>query len=217
MDQSLFHLINVTWTSPVLDLPMATLSSWDFWWPIAVVAGLLAFVLGGFRARVAIVCIGLAVGFTDGIVIRTLKGVVERPRPYQVLDGVRILDLQKAKPRLRALALAQPVKLEISEPSIQPVTGRAFPSGHAANNFALAVVLAVFYRRWGWLYFIPACLVAYSRVYVGSHYPVDVGVAALVGSACAFLVLALLEGIWRQLAPRAFPRLAERHPSLIAS
>ncbi len=215
MDQSLFHLINVTWTSPWLDLPMAAISSWDAWWPIAVVAGLLTLVLGGFRGRATVVCIGLVVGFTDGIVVDTLKDLIERPRPYQVLDGVRILDLQKAKPRLRALA--KPVKLEISEPSIYPVTGNAFPSGHASNNFALAVVLAVFYRRWGWLYLIPACLVAYSRVYVGSHYPSDILVAAVVGASCAFLVLGLLEAAWRHLAPQWFPDFAARHPSLIDS
>ncbi len=214
MDQSLFHLINVTWTSPVLDLPMATISSWDFWWPLAVLAGLWALIFGGFHGRALVICIGLVIGLTDGIVVDTLKDTIERPRPYQVLDGVRILDLQKAKPRL--LALAKPVKLEISEPSIYPVTGNAFPSGHAANNFALAVVLAVFYRRWGWLYFIPACLVAYSRVYVGSHYPSDIVVAAIIGAACAFLGLALLEAAWRRFAPRAFPTLASRHPSLIA-
>ncbi len=215
MDQSLFHLINVTWTSPLVDLPMATISSWDFWWPLAVIGGLLALIFGGFHGRAAVVCIGLVVGFTDGIVVDTLKDTIQRPRPYQVLDGVRILDLQKAKPRL--LALAKPVKVEISEPSIYPVTGNAFPSGHASNNFALAVVIAVFYRRWGWLYFIPACLVAYSRVYVGSHYPSDILVAAILGAACALLVLALLEGAWRQLAPRWLPNVATRHPSLLTA
>ncbi len=214
MDQSLFHLVNSTWAHPALDLPMAAISSWDFWWPIAVLACLFAVIFGGFRGRAFVVCIGLVIGFTDGLVVRTLKNTIERPRPYQVLDGVRILDLQKAKPRL--LALAKPVKIEISEPSIQPVTGNAFPSGHAANNFALATVLAVFYRRWGWLYFLPATLVAFSRVYVGSHYPSDILVAAIIGAGCGCLVLALLETIWRRLAPRVASTLAARHPSLLA-
>jgi hypothetical protein len=32
------------------------------------------------------------------------------------------------------------------------VTGRSFPSGHAANNMAVATVLILFYRRKGWFY-----------------------------------------------------------------
>ncbi len=194
---------------------MAALSSWDFWWPIALVAGIAVFIFGGFRGRAAVVCVGLAVGVTDGIVVDAIKGLVARPRPHQVLPGVRILDLQKATPRLLALGL--PVKVEYSRPSIEPVKGIAFPSGHASNNFALAVVIAVFYRRWGWLYFIPAILISYSRIYVGSHYPSDTIVAMFTGAGVAFLVLAAAEALWRKFAPRVAPALAAAHPSLVAS
>ncbi len=199
----------------MLDMPMAALSSWDFWWPIAVIVGLLVFIFGGFHGRAAVVCLGLAVGMTDGVIVDSIKGLVGRPRPYQVLDGVRMLDLQKASPRL--LALAQPVKEEMSLPSIYPVEGIAFPSGHASNNFALATVIAVFYRRWGWLYYFMAFLVSYSRVYVGSHYPSDTIVAALLGSGVALLVIAAAEALWRTVAPRVVPRLAAAHPSLLGS
>ncbi len=214
MDQTLFTLINQSWTLPGLDLPMAAISSWDFWWPLAVIAGLCALVFGGFHGRAALVCIGLVIGFTDAIVVDTIKDIVQRPRPYQVLDGVRVLDLQRATPRI--MALGKPVKIKISEPSILPISGNAFPSGHAANNFALAASLLIFFRRWGWLYLIPATLVAYSRVYVGSHYPSDILVASILGAGCAFLVIALLESAWRHLGPRHAPRLYRAHPSLIA-
>lgn len=213
MDQSLFFLINGRWTHPALDLPMAALSSWDFWWPFVVLAGLLLAGFGGFRGRAAVVCAALAVGLTDGVVVDTIKNAVARPRPNQVLDGVRIVDLQKARPRL--LALFQPAKVEYSRPQIQPVTGISFPSGHASNNFAVAVVLAVFYRRWGWLYFIPASLIAYSRIYVGAHYPSDTIVAVIVGAGIACLVLAVCEMLWRRFSGRIAPRLRARHPSLI--
>ncbi|MGC1479606.1 MAG: phosphatase PAP2 family protein [Chthoniobacterales bacterium] len=214
MDQSLFTQINQHWTHPALDHFMAAISSWDLFWPLAVIAGLVALIFGGFHGRAALVCVGLVIGLTDALVVDTMKDIVQRPRPYQVLDGVRILDLQKAKPRIKALA--EPVKLEISEPSILPVAGNSFPSGHAANNFALATALAIFFRR-GWLFFIPATLVAYSRVYVGSHYPSDILVASILGVGCALLALALLEAAWRELAPRWIPRIASHHPSLLES
>ncbi len=214
MDQRIFFLINGHWAHPALDLPMAALSSWDFWWPLAVLGGLLLFLFGGFRGRATLVCIGLAVGLTDGVIVDAIKGAVGRPRPHQVLEGVRIVDLQKATPRL--LALGKPAKVEYSMPSIQPLRGISFPSGHASNNFALAVVLAVFYRRWGWLYFIPAALIAYSRIYTGSHYPLDTIVAMILGAAIACLVLAAAETLWRRYAGRIVPRWFAAHPSLLA-
>lgn len=213
MDQSLFFLINGRGASPALDLPMAVLSSWSFWWPIALVAGLLLLIFGGFRGRACLLCVGIAVGLSDGVVSRTLKKTVARPRPNQVLEGVRIVDLQKTRPR--QLAIFKAAKIEYSKPSIQPVRGVSFPSSHASNNFALAVVLALFYRRWGWLYFLPAALIAYSRVYVGSHYPSDTVVAIAIGSGLACLVVAVAEALWRRLAPRVAPRLARDHPSLL--
>jgi undecaprenyl-diphosphatase len=214
MDNSLFFLINGHWTHPMLDLPMAAMSSWAFWWPFVALAGALLFCFGGFHGRAAVVCAALAVGMTDGVVVDTLKNIVARPRPNQVLEGVRIVDLQKATPRL--LAVFQPPKVEYSRPQIQPVTGISFPSGHASNNFAVAVVIAVFYRRRGWLYFIPATLISYSRIYVGSHYPSDILVAMIVGAGVACLVLAACETLWRRFAGRIVPKLSAAHPSLLA-
>ena len=193
---------------------MAVLSSWAFWGPFVALAGVLLACFGGFRGRAAVVCAALAVGMTDGVIVDAIKSGVGRPRPNQVLDGVRMVDLQKAKPRL--LALFKPAKIEYSRPSIQPVRGISFPSGHASNNFAVAVVLTVFYRRWGWLYFVPATLISYSRIYVGSHYPSDTIVAMILGAGIACVVLAACEALWRRFAGRVAPRLFATHASLLA-
>lgn len=59
-----------------------------------------------------------------------------------------------------------------------------FFSGHATNHFALAVFLSLLFRNkiltislivW-------ASFIAYSRVYIGVHYPLDILTGALVGS-----------------------------------
>lgn len=214
MDQAALYLINHTWASPWLDLVMAVASSWDFWWPFLLAGGLVVLIFGGWHARRMVLLAGIAVGVTDGVVVDSIKGMVSRPRPHEVLAGVRTLDLAKAKPRL--LALGKPLREEYSQRGIQASRGNSFPSGHAANNFALATVVAVFYRRWGWLAFLPASLVAYSRIYVGSHWPLDVLVSCFLGAGISTLVMAAAETCWRRWGRRLLPDLHAKHPSLIA-
>ncbi|MDB5188533.1 MAG: phosphatase family protein [Candidatus Nomurabacteria bacterium] len=57
----------------------------------------------------------------------------------------------------------------------------SFPSGHATFTMALAVVVYANHRRLGTLLFAFAFVVGLSRVYVGVHYPIDVGVGFLIG------------------------------------
>ena len=156
---------------------------------------------------------GLSVGLTDAVVVDSLKHIVGRLRPHEELVGARTLDLAKAKPRL--LALAKPLKEEYSHPGIRPPRGNSFPSGHSANTFALATVVSVFYRRRGWLAFLPASVVAYSRIYVGSHWPLDVLVSCFLGAGLALSVIAGLGAAWRNWGGRWFPSWHAAHPSLL--
>ncbi len=57
---------------------------------------------------------------------------------------------------------------------------RSFPSGHANTAFCAACVLAFFLGGGYWLAFGAAFLVAYSRVYVGAHFPLDTVAGALL-------------------------------------
>jgi undecaprenyl-diphosphatase len=94
--------------------------------------------------------------------------------------------------------------------------GRSFPSNHAANTASAAMLAAIFYRRRGWLAFIPALLVAYSRVYTGVHWPSDVLAGFCLGCGVALLSLLLAEWLWRSLGKRLAPDLAVRFPSLLS-
>src|SRR4029434_2610220 len=96
---------------------------------------------------------------------------------------------------------------------IKPPRGRSFPSGHAANNFAMAAVCAAFFRRWGWLLFLPAFLVSYSRVYVGSHWPLDVVVSCLLGVGVGLLAVVAIEAFWRRWGGRWIPPLHAKYPA----
>ena len=82
--------------------------------------------------------------------------------------------------------------------------------------FCFATVLAVFYRWRGALFFIPATLVALSRVATGSHWPSDILLSAAGSVVVTLILLALYNRLWRTLAPRLVPTLAARHPRLIA-
>ncbi len=192
---------------------MATVSSWDFWWPMAVIGGLAILIFGGWRARTFLVVAGISIGVTDGLVVDSMKNLIGRPRPHEVLEGVRVLDLANAKPRI--LAVGMPLKEHYSEARVHPQDGNSFPSGHAANNFALATVVTVYFRRWGWLAFLPASLVSYSRIYVGSHWPLDVVVSCLIGAGISLIVMALLEWSWKTCGSKFLPRVWNRHPRLI--
>lgn len=213
MDRQLFTLVNHDWASASLDLLMAAMSSFDLWLPFLILAGLVTLGLGGFKARAFIVCALLVVAVSDGIVSNSLKKAVNRPRPNQSETGVRIVTLRKAHPQL--LALLQPPLIKASKPDTEPTPGRSFPSSHIMNNFAVAMTLALFYRRFGWLAFSPAALVAYSRIYVGSHWPSDAIISGLLGVGVALLILPVFELLWRTVSPRIAPALHTAHPSLL--
>lgn len=92
-----------------------------------------------------------------------LKAAIARPRPAEVVSGVRLLG-------------AAPGNFGL-------------PSAHAVRSFAAAGVLATYFRRQRWALWLLASLIALSRVAVGAHYPLDVLAGAVVGGAVAWGIL----------------------------
>jgi undecaprenyl-diphosphatase len=70
----------------------------------------------------------------------------------------------------------------------------SFPSGHAATSFACAALLAWLTPLPKAALFVLAALIAFSRVYVGVHYPLDVLGGALLGLAVATALRLLATG-----------------------
>jgi undecaprenyl-diphosphatase len=67
----------------------------------------------------------------------------------------------------------------------------SFPSDHATGAFALAFGIWLYDRTIGTVMLVLATIVAFSRVYVGTHYPGDVVGGALIGIAAAWLLYRL--------------------------
>lgn len=163
LDTRLFVLLNREWTSPFLDVVMPYLTDFDHWRLPLIVVLLFALARGKTEARVGILFAILAVALTDQVCSSAVKPLFERPRPFRALEDVR---------------------------QLVGAHDFSFPSSHAANTFAAGVFLALRFARFRWILVLPT-LVAYSRVYVGVHYPLDVLAGALLGGSIGAAFAAL--------------------------
>jgi undecaprenyl-diphosphatase len=213
VDQTIFHLINEQWTSPAIDLFMAALSDSEIWKPLLLPIALGALFFGGFKARAFVVCLLMSLLIAEGIT-SILKSAIDRHRPKQV-QSVRMVELQRTRPKF--MTLFKKPTIRFSNLSDRNRSGPSFPSGHMTNNTITAVYLTFFYRRRGWLYWIVAAAVGYSRIYLGAHWPSDVIATLFLASGEALLLLGLFELIWKTAARKWAPNLYASHPSLIGN
>ena len=87
--------------------------------------------------------------------------------------------------------------------------GFSFPSGHTTSSFACATVIAVMStsRRAGVAAVCFAVLVAFSRLYLGVHWPTDILGGIVIGVLSGLLVT----WVWRAFLGEAVVSFVERH------
>lgn len=192
---------------------MAAVSDVEIWRPVIIVAVLYALIFGGFKGRAFVLCAALTLAVSEQIAVGTMKSAVGRKRPKQV-EPVRMVQLQKANPKF--LTLFKTPRIYRSDMRDREKPGASFPSAHVANNTIIGILCALFFRPWGALYFIFTAAVAWSRIYLGAHWPGDVFASIFMGTGITLLMLALLESLWRRFAPEWKPALYARHPSLLS-
>jgi undecaprenyl-diphosphatase len=211
MDEKLFHLINEQWTNSVLDLFMPVISYSEIWTPFFLVVAIALLIFGGFRGRAFVFCTALVLGLSNAAV-DPLKHAIGRSRPKQV-QTVRMIELQKTRPTI--LTIFKKPLVRLSTVAERARSGASFPSGHTNNNTVIAICGTIFYRRRGKSYWIIAAAVAYSRIYLGAHWPSDVVATFFLAAGETLLILAFCELIWQKLISPRLPEIAARHPRLI--
>lgn len=171
LDKIIFSFINQGLSNQIFDLTMPVITDWDK----AILGRLLiistvTFLLwkGNPKKRMLVPLLFLTILITDQINSSVLKLMIARPRPCHVVDGAHIIE------NIRLL--------------ISCGSGFSFPSSHAANSFAAATLLSIYYQKLSWLFILLAAIVGFSRIYVGVHFPLDVIGGSVVGIICSLIL-----------------------------
>lgn len=119
----------------------------------------------------------LAVAFLCDVVLTNgiLKPLVNRPRPFTVVEGMQLL--------------------------IRTPHDASFPSGHTAMGFAMVSALYSL-KKWksATVALVLASLIAISRLYLYVHYPTDILGGIIVGSLSGVLAYFLTKKYTRRIA-----------------
>ncbi len=139
--------------------------------------------------RNTIVCAVIAATLS-GVCVAVLKKQINRPRPtvYFQKHPYVVKELESAPDDFPSEALYDTISVHLVGRSLKY---NSFPSGHSATAFTGAAILVYLFGGWYWLSFAVAGLVAYSRIYVGVHYPLDVSAGAVLAIAIVWTTLHL--------------------------
>lgn len=109
----------------------------------------------------------MTVGFAGTIINQFLKLWFRIPRPWVKDPNFTIVESARAE-----------------------ATGYSFPSGHTQNAFAVFGAPARFFKNTALriVFILLIALTAFSRMYVGVHTPLDVGVSLIVGTILVFVI-----------------------------
>ncbi len=164
IDKSIFSFFNSTISNPIFDVFFPIITNQDIWTIPILIGVIILSIKGGKRGKISSAILVIAIILADYSSAQILKPFFQRLRPsHELIDGIRLL---------------------------VPKGGKyGFVSSHAANIFAAATVLSYFYIKYKKLFFTIAILVAFSRVYVGVHYPADIFFGSLLGYGLAWIVL----------------------------
>lgn len=166
LNEQVFIFINQTASNSVFDLVMPAITDLHktIWFHIIVLPLLLFFFFKKDRKKYWFYFLSLliTVGISD-FVGGKVKNNFPSPRPFQ---------FQNLNPIQRSTA---------SEDT-------SFYSNHSSNNFAFASTASYYFSQYQVVFYSIAFIVAYSRVYNGVHFPLDVAAGAFAGVLIAYIM-----------------------------
>ena len=161
IDLSIFYFFNHTLANPVFDKFFSYITDVKHWYLVYIILLGIAFFKGGRIGKVAAIGSIVLIVFSDQFSSNLLKNLVERIRPCNALKDAR---------------------------AILGCTGSySFPSSHSLNNFAVAVFYYKLFPKLKWVLLFSAGLVAFSRPYLGLHYPSDMFFGGMIGAAIGYI------------------------------
>ncbi len=103
-------------------------------------------------------------GFTLNLILyKFIKTSIKRVRPYVMFDDIISL--------------------------VDPPDKYSFPSGHTSTAVMFSIVSSSFYPGFSVFFIVFTLLVAFSRVYNGVHYPLDIFAGFILGSISGYIGL----------------------------
>lgn len=164
-DNSLFYFINHLPHNLFLDSFFAFLSGVGNWGIIWFVILAILFAIEEVKDKKIIfilLCAGILTLFVADL---GLKHMIKRLRPEFVLPATYVVS--------------------------DHARSFSFPSGHTTIAFAAAYIMAREHRKWAKFYYILAILIAFSRMYLGKHFPSDIIGGIFIGSLIGYFSLFL--------------------------
>lgn len=155
IDSWLLHFINNTLSNPFFDKFFPFITEVRNWYVAYIILFLILIIKGGRIGRIASIALILLIITTDQFSSFFLKNLIGRVRPCNVFTDLNVL--------------------------VTCTESFSFPSSHAVNNFAAAMFFGKLFPKLKWSFFTVAILQAFSRPYVGVHYPSDVIGGTLIG------------------------------------